>query len=664
MRSAPRLAPAVASLVLGASVAFPSMAHAGTFDSFGTFQFDAAAVHKDGLESLDGNGFKNKKSDSALEGTGYVVVNSVQSFAELPVTDLPKVSGSYVLRAWLRSGRAYGGFNLSYTNGKSPDVQSNFYPTGRVTSDGWYEVETAPFSVDGTQAYSASIAMIASGAELDAVEIVPQGKFRAATACTIARDPVCGTGEFCGAGFCRDGAGSVPPLPTEAERAKLVDYFSGRLRIFFGGKYTRQNTLPKALATLATMKTATDRFTFWNGFATAIHQLRDWHTTLSGGPEAPGRGAFPVCVEEGDANLSHGLAPKDPNYPDVLVAYTGTRLTSGLKGGDRIVSVDGMHPIAWAESLDDVWWDYWHSNDPRGHAEAMENFRKLVRRFAKEMKVIRCDAVTHTCTPPETLKVADLPTEEPDYPTCDHRIRYHVAGPSEVTHDAGRGITIGKAKEAASNEALYGMIWDSVFIDNPNSNPYAAPMKTLRDNANMVILDHRTGNGGTEIAAEYLTKLFRAPKTLGFATSFNLEQDYWERFTSATGLAQFANLPKSADAYEVGDATARTDLRVALLLARDGSASDWFPLGMVGGGNNIRVFGRPTAGAFSSFFQFDYFGGLNWQFASGDYVEADGSTRIGRGVDPDEDLLPTQSDLLDGRDTVYERALAWVRTGN
>ena len=45
-------------------------------------------------------------------------------------------------------------------------------------------------------------------------------------------------------------------------------------------------------------------------------------------------------VEEGDADLSHDLAPKDPNYPDVLVAYTGTRLTSGLKGGDRIVSVD------------------------------------------------------------------------------------------------------------------------------------------------------------------------------------------------------------------------------------------------------------------------------------------------------------------------------------
>ena len=54
---------------------------------------------------------------------------------------------------------------------------------------------------------------------------------------------------------------------------------------------------------------------------------------------------------------------------------------------------------------------------------------------------------------------------------------------------------------------------------------------------------------------------------------------------------------------------------------------------------------------------------MSFRLASGDFIGSDGNTRIGYGVVPDEDLLPRQSDLLKGRDTVYERALTWVRTG-
>ena len=45
------------------------------------------------------------------------------------------------------------------------------------------------------------------------------------------------------------------------------------------------------------------------------------------------------------------------------------------------------------------------------------------------------------------------------------------------------------------------------------------------------------------------------------------------------------------------------------------------------------------------------------------FIRADGTTQLGQGVKPDEEILPKQSDLLVGRDTVYERALAWVRNG-
>jgi C-terminal processing protease CtpA/Prc len=99
----------------------------------------------------------------------------------------------------------------------------------------------------------------------------------------------------------------------------------------------------------------------------------------------------------------------------------------------------------------------------------------------------------------------------------------------------------------------------------------------------------------------------------------------------------------------------------ALLLSRDGSASDWFPLGMKGL-PNVRVFGRRTSGAFSSYYQLDYYGGFNWRMASGDLVRPDGTTHLGEGVLPDEDIVAKQSDLLAGKDTVFLRALQWIRT--
>ncbi|HEX7666259.1 MAG TPA: hypothetical protein VF407_17155, partial [Polyangiaceae bacterium] len=113
--------------------------------------------------------------------------------------------------------------------------------------------------------------------------------------------------------------------------------------------------------------------------------------------------------------------------------------------------------------------------------------------------------------------------------------------------------------------------------------------------------------------------------------------------------------------YSVGASNARTDLKTVLMLARDGSASDWFPYGMQGA-SNVKIFGRQTAGAFSSFIQFDYFEGFSWRVASGDLIRADGTSHLGHAVTPTDPMLPKQSDLVVGKDTVYEAALAWLRT--
>lgn len=641
----------------------PSAAHALTFDAAGRLTFEANAVMKQSFDEVIGTSVVG--TDSPLEGKGYLVVASNQQPLQVQVT-LPKTKGAYVARFFARRNRVVSSLDVEYTNDALPSFSADFYPTGRVTSDGWYEVATAAFSFDGTVGGTTTLSIGASGADVDAFEIVPEGTFKALAKCALPRDAACesAAGEYCAADSCRNGNLQVPSLPVGDERKKLEEYFQSRLMIFFGGRYTRENTLPTALTTLGKASNAKSAWEFWNGFATAIHQLHDWHTKTDAAVETIGRGALPVCFIEGDADLSHAEAPKEGDLPDIIVSHVGPVGNSGLKPGDRLVAVNGMHPVTFMETLEDVDWQYWRANDPGTHAEAAERLRYSIRRWGRTLTIIRCDAGTLTCGPAQTLSVDDLPKEEPsNYPNCDHRPTYPVAGPDPNTHYVSK-VFAGPVLGTAPEENIYGVVWDSVYLASANSNnPYQPAMELLRSSATAALLDHRTGNGGTEFAAEYLTKLFREPATLGAATNFHTTAGFLDApFSIESGIALYDRLVNGdGDPYEVGSATPKLGMKTALLLARDGSASDWFPEGMVGAGANVRVFGRRTAGAFSSFLQFDYFANFRWQFGSGDYVRSNGHTHLGEGVRPDEDILPKQSDLLVGRDTVVERALEWLR---
>lgn len=648
----------------------PGLAHAGTFDPAGNFVADPAAVFRYGFDtvSADQAGLSlGTEAGAAIEGTGYAVLDSQDALLQLPLPDGLE-PGTYTLRLHARHNRVVGGVTVSYATTPAdpgdPSFYATAYPTGVVTSDGWYEIATAPFSLDPTRAFTASVFMYASGADVDALELVKEAApATALKTCAKAYDPVCSASEFCASGFCRDGNVTVPSVPpAEAGGAQaLASYMQSRLDHFFGGRYTRSVRLPLGTQVLGAIPATASRWELWNGLATTLHRLRDWHTSMSGPTDVEGRGAFPLCFVEGDADLSHTAAPLDPAYPDVLVSH-GTQedaLSGNFGPGDRLVAIDGMHPFAWMDSLDAVDWGYWHSNDPDGHAEAAERLRNNIRRFARELTVLRCDRTARTCAAaPETVLVSSLPTVEPQsYPTCDHRPSYLIPGPDPVSHRV-RGNQVGAVIGTTPEEAINAMVWNNVSADG-TTNPFTSALATLTTGAKGVILDHRTGNGGTEIAAEFLTQPFRAPALLGASTSFNLTLGLFD--DPFDGLSLF-NLRKNngQDGYNVGSDTYVTTIKTALLLARDGSASDWFPLGMKGA-PNVRIFGRKTAGAFSSFFQFDYYGGLAWQFGSGDFVQADGTATLGHGVEPDEMILPTQSDLIEGKDTVVMRALAWIR---
>ena len=662
----------VASLCVCASAWFggPSVAHAATFDATGSFVADPNAVFALGFDAVTPEqvGLSLGTEPGALEGTGYAVLDSQDAYFEQPLpADLPPAT--YTLRFYARHNRVVGGVTVGYSTTEAdhgdPSFYATAYPTGVVTSDGWYEVATAPFSIDPTRGFSASVFLFASGADLDGLELVREAAPPVAVkACTKAYDTACSANEFCASGFCRDGNVTVPGVPTETGGAGiLASYIESRLELFFGGKLTRENRLPIASAVLASLGSAQSRWEVWNGISTALHRLRDWHTSMSGPTDFEGRGAFPLCFVEGEADASQPAGASDASLPDLLVSHGSPDpvASSNLGPGDRIVAIDGLHPVAWMDSLDAIDWGYWHANDPDVHAEAAERLRNAVRRFASEISIVRCDRTAQTCSAtPETLLVKDLPAddEETVYPNCDHRPGYLIPGPDPVSHRV-RGNQVGTVTGTTEEEAIRAMVWNGVYADG-QTNPFEAALGTLTTGAKGVILDHRTGNGGTEIAAELLTQPFRAPALLGASTSFNLTLGLFDE--PFDGLSLFDSRKTSPDdGYYVGSEGFNPNLKTALLLARDGSASDWFPLGMKAASPNVRIFGRTTAGAFSSFFQFDYYGNLAWQIASGDYVEQTGQTRIGRGVEPDEILLPKQSDLLQGKDTVALRALAWIR---
>jgi hypothetical protein len=516
--------------------------------------------------------------------------------------------------------------------------------------------------VEGTRQPQISFSISASSADVDAFEIVPHGTFKALAACSPPIDTACGPHEMCSAGWCRDGNPLVPPLPTAAERVDAVAWFKNRMTTFFGGLYSHTNYLPNALATLDGLVNAPDAWTFWNGIITAVHRLHDWHTTVSQYFGVGSRGAFPVCFVKGDADLTHAIAPKDPKYFDVLVSHVGPKGTS-LIPGDRLVAVNGMHPIAFVESLDALDWGIWRADDPDTHAESIERMHGTIQRWATNITTIHCDPQTKTCGAPVTTNIADLPVDDGSYqyPYCDHRPKYHLGsnGPDPIQHNTYNGPFYGVVDESQPGEDIWGMIWNDAYIDT--TNVYQPAYDAMDANAKAVILDHRLGNGGNVPGAQFLTSLWRPDATIAAMTGYDLTVGLWDGFTPSIGLKMYSAAVTSG-AYEVGSTSANTKRPVALMIARDGSASDWFPLGMRNSSPNVRVFGRHTAGAFSSFIVFDYYGGMSWRMASGDLMMPDGSTHLGAGVQPDEEIVPLQSDLLAGVDTVYARALDWVRT--
>ena len=256
-----------------------------------------------------------------------------------------------------------------------------------------------------------------------------------------------------------------------------------------------------------------------------------------------------------------------------------------------------------------------------------------------------------------------MPDAVEDQVGCDNRPQYHFsAGNPPPTHRLGwPGVFQGRIADAPAEDEVWGLLWDNLVGQAVNPEIRNA-FNFFRGNARGVILDHRAGNGGTLDGSEVATELARPPEAV-LVFSSPIALGGWDGpETAEEGIAFFNSLVNQSP-MQAGSDDYDPDMPIAVLTHRDGSASDFFPYGMKGVGPKVRIFGPgPTAGAFSTFYELQYWGGLSWSLASGDSVGADGSSLIGHGVVPDVIVQQKQSDLIAGRDTIHDVALAWVQT--
>jgi len=673
-----------------AIVSVTSVASAAEFDDRGVFVPDAEAVDFEDFSAPErhvaedaelpciAKHFEVITDDAlALEGDAFVRVDVAQDCHERFVITTPASQGSYRASVWMRHGSGDARLVAEYPEESGePQQTARMAPTGRATSDGWIELASNDVPIDGTLAplvyFRFTDFASAEGVDVDAFELVASGTFQAAPECDGVGDVVCGDDAFCLGGRCRLGGPNVPPLPDVAIRDEVVDALEFKLRIFFGGQKTRALDLPTSLATLESIRGAPTAWQFWNGWARSIRELHDWHTSARGPiGNAFVRGRLNACFIEGDADLSHDVWPTHPVYKDILVSHAGADGAAGLHAGDRLVAIDGQHPIEWARNLIDVNWGYHVACDDQSFAdfaEALGGGGLLILKYAKTLSVVRCDPKTLTCADSvELIAVKDL-TNEGVSPgvACDNRPSYHLGAnsPSAENHYVYYTIFQGPVDGTTPEEAIHGMVWDTLY---GGGDPDGYVNGTIRDavaewklSARGVILDHRAGNGGTIDAPEFMTQLVRPEQVLAVYLMPMETAGFPGPATAEEGIQLFNNA-KFDVPYTVGAADHDPALPVALITHRDGSASDYLPLG-IKGSPKAKIFGPgPSAGAFSTFIQFSYWGGISFQLASGDTITNEGVAMIGKGVMPDFIVQQRQSDLLNGVDTIHEAALAWVR---
>lgn len=637
--------------------------------------------------------------DSGLEGARAVRVPAGRALLLGDPTSLARARGSRVaLRFWAKADGARPSGRLVFARARLA-ADDLFFPagavdaieTGRATSDGWVEYSTGP--VDGAVSERTALAGIvleaeaspthASGFLVDAVELEVLGpRPTRASACTLAtEDATCGDDGACVEGICVDGAIVYGALPTREQRLDLVARQAHYFTRVTGDRYgaSRAATEFTPVATKAA-ETATSARRFWQPFQRGAALARGAHTRAVGPAHYSRLSWQGLAYTRSEANellACFGLVERDLTGGGRGFGVFQAAPASPLRVGDVVEKIDGEAPRAFlARAVPMVPLSSDPDVDDPLHGGSLQ---EIVASLASTIEIARC-ASAQACAGADlrriTIDVAALRKNAATLPLatqpqCSLRFKLGVDVP------AGADVSAYEAAfESTDAEGFANVLTNG----EPPGPGLAAVVNRAFDRApSRMIVDKRRGDGGGGDSLEVWAK--RVRMDAGFRLLF---AGRWAHEAIDPPRARFAELA-SCDVdqtragmcwamgvswYGVPPTASTRPAKIAWLNLVDGSASDLattYAKGVPG----VRIFAPART--------MGLFGGLHHvpRFASGlsdGYLQR-GDTRIGRtfaeidaapwhsglGIEPDERITQTQSDLLNDRDTMLERARAWLR---
>jgi hypothetical protein len=643
-----------------------------------------------------GGGIEGEHALRVPAGTA-IVAGDLATFAAL--------HGSRVeLRFWARadgarpSGRLVfaakdvEGIDLLYPSGLVDALE-----TGRATDDGWVEYSTGP--VDGALGARTRLAAIVLEAEadplalgskhgaflVDAVELVDRGPLTArAKSCTLAtEDATCGADGACVEGACFDSALVWGALPSVEQRREIVRRQEHVFERLTSDRYGASRTATHFTAPAnAAAETATTPRAFWQPFQRGAALVRGAHSRAAG-PARYSRLSWAAMTygrsQWNELLACFGLVERDIAGGGRGFAVFAAAPSSTLRTGDIVEKIDGEDPRAWLARA--VPFAPLSSDPDVDDAYQGSVLQSLVPALAQTLEITRC-ASASSCTGSNATKVVidlalarasalSLPWQT--QPACSVRFTLPVEVPAGADPNAYEA-----AFESVDTEGVVNVLTNG---EPPGPDLAAVVNKAFDRGAAKMLVDKRRGDGGGGDSLQVWGERVRQDPT--FRT---FDAGRWSFDAIDPPPAVFAELAGCDDRgfnpvracwamsawwANVPAATAKPrPSKIAWLNLVDGSASD-YASAYAKGATGVRIFAPNRS--------MGLFGGLHHlpRFASGlsdPYAQRSdariGSTweevtaakwHSGRGIDPDEVVVQTASDLLAGRDTMLERARAWLR---
>ncbi len=657
------------------------------------FQVDAQQGYKFFSASADSvNADSFVKDAAAIEGSGALRVRGDRALllgnAE---TFAPFANARIEIKLWARADGAMPEMRAVYA--RSPlDPQETSFPmaqavafrTGRATSDGFIELSTGP--IDGALRSSPLRGILlvaadtpASGTSfiVDALEIRRlEGPLLSNGNCSLATEKQdCQKGAVCAEGVCIDSALVYSPLPPEATRNDIVARTTTYLTRFQEDRHAHDAAVGDFASIMPGIaKSADTPDAFFRAYAAAIGRARGAHTSAPSPNPFTRVSAGAMGMIRGEAselNACFGIVEKDlvPGGGRGFGVYA-TVAPSPLAVGDVVATVDGEPIDTWLERITPS-----HgilSADPDAdrpfHATMLHT---IILRYGKTLVAKRCTAM-NACTDVnidlDKLRKEGYLSAKPI--ECSPRFKLAVAVPNGVDPNA---------YEAAISDVQNGIVAIHTNGEPMEDEKWVATVKTAFATAqDKLLVDKRRGDGGGGQALQTWGSLLRRDPSFGLFFVNRIDHAAIDGppgflsniFLTCDGTQPFGTCGHG-DLQTFPAAPGALPKKVAWLGVLDGSASDMAAF-LAKGASGVRIFApNRTMGLFGGL---GVMGGFlpGWDGGAiqiGDTREGltpdervKGKWLSGRGVEPDEVVVQLQSDLLVAKDTMLERARAWLET--